>query len=147
MKRALFIVFFAACSLMGYTQRPKLIEFGWDYPDVDQLSKGLPAMQNTPFDGICFSLQRTIMDAFDTAVLKDSYFNFEKLRKLQWGKYSDNYIILRGFGATGSRWQDDRAWKIFIKNMQSLSKAMQAGRVKGILFDAEYYFDDSLRNP
>lgn len=51
-------------------QNVKIIEFGWDYPDVNQLEKRLDLMQHTPFDGICFSLQRNIMEAFDTLLKK-----------------------------------------------------------------------------
>jgi hypothetical protein len=115
LKSIVIFILFVILSLKNYAQPPKLIEFGWDYPDVDQLSHNLSAMQNSPFDGICFSLQRTIMDAFDTIVRNENYFQYEKLKTLKWGKYTDNYIILRGFGAIGSRWKDDRAWEILVK--------------------------------
>jgi hypothetical protein len=143
----LFIVITCA-YFNSEAQTPKLIEFGWDYPDVDQLSKRLDSMQNTPFDGICFSLQRTIMEAFDTIVQKESYFENNKLKTLKWGKYSDNYIILRGFGITGGRWFDDNAWKVFEENMKALSRTMATNStVKGILFDPEYYYENTFYNP
>lgn len=125
----------------------KLIEFGWDYPDAHQLSKNLPSMQSTPFDGICFSIQRTIMEAFDTIKHNESYFEYPKLKKLQWGKYTDNFIILRGFGKSGGRWFDDKVWRIFLQNMNGLSKALLAGHIKGIMFDPEYYYENTFYNP
>lgn len=124
-----------------------LIEFGWDYPDVTQLSVGLPLMQNTPFDGICFSLQRNIMEAFDTAAKPSNYFEYTRLTNLQWGKYHNNFIILRGFGKQGGQWFDNSAWKIICDNMLALSKSMNTPNVKGILFDPEYYYEDPLNNP
>lgn len=146
-KVILFLILFTVTSFQGFTQSPKLIEFGWDYPDVDQLSKGLSSMQNTPFDGICFSLQRGIMGAFDPIVQPEDYFEYKKLKTLQWGKYKDNFILLLGYGQTGGHWFDDEAWKGITKNMEGLSKAMSAKGIKGILFDPEYYLPDPLYNP
>ncbi|MEO7045733.1 MAG: hypothetical protein ABI091_10545 [Ferruginibacter sp.] len=128
-------------------QNVKIIEFGWDYPDVVQMSVRLDSMQNTSFDGICFSLQRQIMEAFDTSLQKDSYFEFKNLQALKWGKYSSNFIILRGFSITGGNWFDDKAWKNISVNMNNVSKAMQIGNLKGILFDPEYYYENKLFNP
>jgi len=142
----LFLILGALC-LNIKAQKPKLIEFGWDYPDVLQLSRSLPDMQNTPFDGICFSIQRSIMEAFDTTVHKEVYFEYKKIKELQWGKYSENYIILRGYGPNGARWFDDKMWRIFTQNIKALSKAMYVGKIRGILFDPEYYNDNPLYNP
>lgn len=104
-------------------------------------------MQNAPFDGICFSLQRNIMEAFDTAVQKDTYFEYDNLRSLNWGRYEKNFIILRGFSKTGGNWFDDRGWLAIRSNMMALSKAMLVGKLSGILFDPEYYYEDKLYNP
>ena len=65
----------------------KIIEFGWDYPAISELAVRLDSMQNTPFDGICFSFQRNIMEAFDTSLKNDGYFEFKQLQSLEWGKY------------------------------------------------------------
>ena len=145
-KRAFLCCIFLVNGIT-YAQQPALIKFGWDYPDVDQLSSILTRYQNTPFDGICFSLQRTIMEAFDTGVQKASYFEYDKLQQLKWGKYTHNFIILRGYAKTGGSWFDDAAWEKISKNMRSLSKAMTNNKVKGILFDPEYYLENKLLNP
>lgn len=143
---ACFIIF-TPFSFKAFAQKPVLIEFGWDYPDINQVSNRIDSMQNTPFDGICISLQRTIMEAFDTVAKKGNYFEYKKLKSLKWGKYTDNYFILRGFSKTGGNWFDDKAWITISKNMASLSKAMLIGKMKGILFDPEYYYEDKLYNP
>jgi hypothetical protein len=130
-----------------YSQKPVLIQFGWGYADVTQLSKGLDSMQNTPFDGLCFSLQRRIMEAFDTASLGEPYFEYDKLKSLHWGKYKDNYIVLRGFSKTGGNWLDDKAWQTITKNIEKLSKAILLGKCRGVLFDPEYYYNEQLYNP
>lgn len=138
---------FSFYPMLSNAQKPVIIEFGWDYPDVKILHKQIDSMQNTSFNGICFSLQRSIMEAFDTVSKTDGYFEYDKLEKIKWGKYTDNFIILRGFSKTGGNWFDDSAWIKIEKNITSLSKAIKAGGLKGILFDPEYYYPDSLYNP
>ncbi len=138
----LSVAFSEACS-----QNIKIIEFGWDYPDIYELSNRLDSMQNTPFDGICFSFQKNIMEAFDTSLKSESYFEFKRLQTLEWGKYSSNFIILRGFSKAGGNWFDDKAWKNISDNMINLSRAMQMQNIAGILFDPEYYYEDELFNP
>jgi len=141
------IIFFAGCNLQVPAQKGTLIEFGWDYPDVSQLYTNLPGMQNTPFDGICFSLQRKVMEAFDTTLKQPAYFEQDKLKNLNWGKYKANFIILRGFGKSGGRWFDDDSWTTISANMTNLSKALANPGIRGILFDPEYYYEDQLYNP
>ena len=143
----LFTFLFGFYPLLSNAQKPIIIEFGWDYPDVKTLHKQIDSMQNTPFNGICFSLQRSIMEAFDTVPKRDGYFEYDKLEKIKWGQYTDNFIIVRGFSKTGGNWFDDSAWITIEKNIIGLSKAMKAGRLKGILFDPEYYYSDTLYNP
>ncbi len=148
-KRKLIIgIFFIAASFQTDAQKNlKLIEFGWDYPDVSQLYSRLDSMQNTPFDGICFSLQRNIMEVFDTTLRGNNYFQLDKLAALKWGKYHNNFIILRGFSKTGGSWFDDRAWNNICANATNLSAAMASGYIAGILFDPEYYYEDKRFNP
>ncbi|MEP7106635.1 MAG: hypothetical protein ABI760_01610 [Ferruginibacter sp.] len=146
--KMILIFLFCITYRNTYAQKPTIICFGWDYPDVGQISKRIDSMQNTPFDGICFSLQKkSIMEAFDTQVKADSYFEYDKLRSLKWGKYTDNFIILRGYSKTGGNWFDDTAWFAIASNMRSLSKSMFTGKLKGILFDPEYYYQDTFYNP
>src|SRR5574343_1771764 len=128
-------------------QSGKLIEFGWDYPDVHQLSVNLPAMQQAPFDGICFSLNRQIMEAFDTAQHLPAFFPVKELVGLKWGKFQSNFVYLRGYGVRGGCWYNDSIWKRIISNMEQLSKVMQAPTIKGILLDPEYYYEDPFYNP
>ena len=128
-------------------QNPVIIEYGWDYPDINKLSKRLDSMQNTPFDGICFSLRPLVIDAFDTVAQKEAYFEYDKLQSLKWGKYTHNYLLLFGFSKTGGNWFDDKAWQAIEHNMNGLSKAMLVGKLKGILFDAEYYYSNQLYDP
>lgn len=148
----LFRKIIAVLLLINYTpqvygQKGTLIEFGWDYPDVAQLSAHLPEMQNTPFDGLCFSFNREIMEAFDTARRSPSYYELNKLKKLKWGKYQSNFFILWGFGKTGGCWFNDIIWKTILNNMSDLSVALANPGIKGVLFDPEYYYANQQYNP
>lgn len=146
-KRMMVISLFLLTFLKASSQDAKIIEFGWDYPDILQLSTRLDSMQNTPFDGICFSFQRNIMEAFDTSLKNESYFELKRLQSLEWGKYRSNFIILRGYSKTGGNWFDDKAWENISGNMANISRAMQMKNVEGIFFDPEYYYEDPTFNP
>ncbi|MEO5891600.1 MAG: hypothetical protein ABIQ31_15220 [Ferruginibacter sp.] len=142
------LLFFCSAIFTGLSaQKPVIIGFGWDYPDVNQLSKRIDSMQNTPFDGVCFSLQRDIVEVFDTVLQKDAYFKFDQLSSLKWGKYTNNFIFVRGYSKTGGNWFDDKAWLAITANMNNLSKAMLVSKSKGILFDPEYYYENKFYNP
>jgi hypothetical protein len=141
------LLLLAGSNLLSVAQKPVILEFGWDYPDVRQLATSLPNMQAAPFDGICFSLQNRITEAFDTTQHPERFFEWEQLPGLPWGKYTHNYLILRGFSKHGGHWTDDRAWQKIRFNMQRLSESLRTGGLRGILFDPEYYYADSLYNP
>lgn len=142
-----FYICLSIISIQSISQKPVIIEFGWDYPNVALLSERLDSMQHRPFDGICFSFQQTIMESFDTTEYKASYFEYSKLKKLKWGKFTDNYIFLRGLSKTGGSWFKDQSWINIARNMNRLSQAMTSGNIKGILFDPEYYYENALFNP
>ncbi|CAN5782937.1 hypothetical protein BH11BAC3_BH11BAC3_43960 [soil metagenome] len=141
------VILFTFFTIKLCAQKSTLIEFGWDYPDVDQLSKNLPAMQQTPFDGMCFAFNREIMEAFDTLRRLPGYYQPEKLKNLQWGKYQSNFFILWGFGKTGGHWFNDKIWNTITCNMADLSKALANPGIRGVLFDPEYYYQNQLYNP
>lgn len=125
----------------------KLIEFGWDSPSVSALKDNLSQREKTPFDGVCFSFDYNRYTAFDTARYADSKFQYTDLSKIQWGKFTDNFLIVRGAGRTGARWLDDRSWANISQNIKKISKALDIAKAKGIAFDPEYYFKDSTLNP
>src|SRR5665213_3065098 len=74
----------------------KIIEFGWDYPTITFLKNNAAKMQKTPFDGVCFSLDFDIYNAFDTTLYPDSKFQYNDLGAIQWGKFTDNFLLIRG---------------------------------------------------
>jgi hypothetical protein len=125
----------------------KLIEFGWDNPSVTSLKNNFNQREKTPFDGVFFSFDSDIYPAFDTTQYSDSKFQYNDLSKIKWGKFTDNFLLVRGAGHTGAHWLDDKSWENISQNIKKISKALAISKAKGIGFDAEYYFKDSTLNP
>lgn len=142
---ALFIQFTLHISFAQTAITKKLIEFGWDYPSVSYLKTNMGEIKKAPFDGICFSFDVDIYNAFDTTPFADSKFQYNNLSMIDWGKLTDNFILIRGAGYSGAHWLDDESWKKIAQNLQKVSKALSGPAIKGIAFDPEYYFRvDSL---
>ena len=125
----------------------KLIEFGWDYPKVSYLKTNLKTMEEQPFDGVVFSLDFDIYNAFDSLQRPDSVFQYNDLAKLKWKKFTDNFLFVRGAGLSGAHWLDDNSWVKIVQNLKKISKALAVSKAKGIGFDPEYYFSDATLNP
>lgn len=125
----------------------KLVEFGWDYPKVSYLKANLKTMEEQPFDGVVFSLDFDIYNAFDTLQRPDSFFQYNDLAKLKWKKFTDNFLLVRGAGLSGAHWLDDNSWVKIVQNLKKISKALAVSKAKGIGFDPEYYFSDATLNP
>lgn len=125
----------------------KLIEFGWDNPNVSSLKNNFIQREKTPFDGVFFSFDFDIYAAFDTTQYANSKFQYNDLSKIQWGKFTDNFLIVRGAGHTGAHWLDDASWAKISQNIKNISKVLAISKAKGIGFDPEYYFKDSTLNP
>jgi len=152
-KFIILMLWFVVCQLSHSVQAQnktigkKLIEFGWDYPDIKYLKDHINQMEKQPFDGVVFSIAPGILNAFDTLQLPDSYFQYESLSAIPWKKFTDNFLVIWGSGISGGHWLDDNSWTLITNNLVKVSKALSAGRLKGIAFDAEYYFSDPDLNP
>ena len=142
-----FLLIIASSTVNAQNSGKKLIEFGWDYPTVEYLKKNITQMEKTPFDGVVFSFDFKVYDAFDTLRYPDSVFQFYQLTKIPWKKFTDNFIFIRGESPNGAQWLNDKAWNNISENLKNISKAVFTSKVKGILFDPEYYIPDSSKNP
>jgi hypothetical protein len=127
--------------------KKKLIEFGWDYPNVSFLKSNITSMEKMPFDGVVFSFDFDIYNAFDTTQFADSKFQFNDLSKIQWKKFTDNFLFVRGAGLSGPHWLDDNSWLKITRNLKNISKALAISKAKGIGFDPEFYFNNPKLNP
>ena len=125
----------------------KLIEFGWDYPNVSFLKANIAKMEKAPFDGVVFSFDFDIYNAFDTTQRSDLQFQYKDLSEIQWKKFTDNFLLVRGASYTGAHWLDEASWSKIIENLKKVSLAVKMSKAKGIGFDAEYYYKDPMLNP
>lgn len=125
----------------------KIIAFGWDYPTVSYLLKNIEKINNTPFDGVCFSINKDIIQLFDTGLKRNEYFLFPELSKIKWSAQTANFLKVRGYGSNGPHWFNNTHWRNILKNAESVSKAVLLSNAKGILFDAEYYLEDPELDP
>ncbi len=149
-KSGIFIFFslivFPPNLLLAQNEK-KLIEFGWDYPNISFLKANIHSMEEKPFDGVVFSFDFDIYNAFDTTQQPDSKFQYNDLVKIQWKKFTDNFLFVRGASVSGAHWLDDNAWVKIIRNIKKVSKALAVSKAKGIGFDPEFYFNNPDLNP
>lgn len=149
-KSVILISFILSFSYLPFAQvinNKKLIEFGWDYPNISFLKANISRMEKAPFDGVVFSFDFDIYNAFDTTQYPDSKFQYNDLSQIHWKKFTDNFLLVRGASYTGAHWLDDESWLKIINNLKKVSEALKISKAKGIGFDAEYYYKDPELNP
>jgi hypothetical protein len=118
----------------------KLIEYGWDVPTPAQMSEGLAAMEKRPFDGLIFRLNGG-HNAFALKPLEAAMFAEDErvLPRLQFTRFTDNFVLIWASPPAGFDWFDDAQWEIIDANAEMLVGMAQAGHVRGICFDPEPY--------
>jgi hypothetical protein len=126
----------------------KLIELGWDYPKVSFLITHIGEMESkSPFDGVVFSFDADIFHSFDTIQFNDRFFQYNELPQINWKKFTDNFLQVRGAGNTGPHWLDDKSWLKITSNLRKISKSVYLSKARGIVFDPEYYLENPNLNP
>ena len=118
----------------------KLIEYGWDVPTPAQMRDELAAMEKRPFDGLIFRLSGG-HNAFVTKPLELAQFaqDAQILGRLEFTRFTDNFVLIWGSPPAGFDWFDETQWRIIEANAKLLVGIAQAGRVRGICFDPEPY--------
>jgi len=118
----------------------KLIEYGWDVPTPAQMDQELASMEKRPFDGLIFRLGGGY-NAFVLKPLEQASFaeDARSLRRLQFTRFTDNFVLIWGSPPAGFDWFDDTQWHVIEANAEMLVGNAQAGRVRGICFDPESY--------
>ena len=146
---ALFFVL-AACSQSSATLSvipppqtdKKLIEYGWDVPTTSFIHDNITKMQKRPFDGVAFKLsgeKEQPSSAFDSHKWSESELQLDSLAQINWGSFTNNFIVLWASNPVTMDWFDDQRWNIIAANMQLFSKALKISNAKGIFFDPEFY--------
>ncbi len=141
------LVTYSLTTMAQKSDEKKLLEFGWDYPKSSFIEANIKQMQQAPFDGVVFSFDAGIYNAFDTAILPDDHFDYAVLSKIKWQKLTDNFLFTRGASLSGAHWLEDESWNKIIKNLKKVSKALAISKAKGVAFDPEYYYKEAQYNP
>ncbi len=136
--KTLFILLALAAVCLAEPSRKKVIEFGWDVPQVDLVSKNIAKMEEMPFDGIVFRLKGGNM-AFDYKKPKPEDYkeDFKNSADIKWNKFTDNFIVL--FVASMQDWFDDGHWANITERVKLIAHAAKLARCKGVCIDPEPY--------
>lgn len=115
----------------------KLIKLGWDTRfQPTELAGQIDALQNTPFDGLSVPINALspvfTRERADEAALAEQ---FAALEALQWGRFTDNFILLRS--KSEMDWLSDPDWEAVVHNVRLLARAARIGGCRGICFDPE----------
>jgi len=129
----------------GEPVRKKLIEIGWDTPGAAYVRDHVRELEALPFDGIALTPQQgqTPVMFEDRAWTADEV-QLDALSSIQWKRFTDNYLSVRGQSPTGAGWFDDARWERITGNTRQLSAAVAAARARGIVFDPEFYYGDEI---
>jgi hypothetical protein len=122
----------------------KLLETGWDTPSPSFLKANIGAMQTRPFDGLIIRGSGP-QEVFTRVTTPANDFAQDRadLSSIDWGRFTDNFIILQSGTPDGWDWFNDADWAASEANAREFAKLAKVANLKGVLFDAEPY----LNNP
>lgn len=126
--------------------QPRLIEFGFDVPSARFIASHISEMERQPFDGLVFrpGPADVFRQAFDVQPWSAKDLHLGTLRKISWGRFTDNFLHLYGASFSSMDWFDDEHWRTITSNMQLYRRAVEACGCVGVAFDPEHY---GGRNP
>ena len=122
-------------------QDKKLIHYGWDAMNEQQLEQAVGRLQHLPFDGLSVR-NRTYINTFhNRAGLDDKSVEAAvgTMSRIKWGRFTDNFVNM--FAGAHSQWFNDAAWAEdghIIGNVRTLARMAKAGKCRGIIFDPEF---------
>jgi len=136
------ILFFTGAAFAEQPQK-KLIEYGWDLPYPDFVSKNIREMEAKPFNGIMFRL-REFNHLFDTSLWdeKKLLLQIEDLRRIRWVKFTDNFLCMYAANKWEMDWFNDEHWKIILSHIRRVAKIARSSGIVGLCLDPEPYGSD-----
>ena len=125
--------------------RAKLVEIGWDTPGAAYVRDNVRTIEELPFDGIAMTpVQGTTPDVFEDRAWTADDVQLDAFASIEWRRFTDNYLSVRGQSPTGGGWFDDARWDRITGNTEQLSAAVAAAGARGIFLDPELYYDDEI---
>ena len=136
---------FAQIEHAGPPQK-KLLEYGWDVPQPDYVAEHIREMEQRPFDGILMRVGG-LGKVFDpVAHTREDYAaQFEALERIEWGTFTDNFLMM--YAASKMDWFSDDDWAIVVDNVKLIASAAEVGGCVGVCFDAEPYGENPWHYP
>jgi hypothetical protein len=131
------------CATVGWAQRAlpskRLIEYGWDVPEPSYVRQHIREMEQRPFDGLILRMPDGFGKVFTVAKWDEAKFEaaLNELRAIQWGSFTDNFIIM--WAASTMDWFSDKDWAVVTDNVSLMVRAAAAAHCRGVCFDAEPY--------
>ena len=109
-------------------------------PSPETLLGQVERMQEMPFDGVRIALKGGT-NAFTPVKWDEGDFeaDYEALKKIRWGKFTDNFIQMNTASKPPQDWFNDGHWEAIAHNVRILAKAARIGRCAGICLDPEPY--------
>jgi hypothetical protein len=131
------------CSVKNDSGK-KLLETGWDTPTPAFIKANIAAMQARPFDGVVIR-GSDASEVFTKTPTPAASFAADRadLESLDWGRFTENFIIMQSGTPDGWDWFDDNHWASAEANARQFAMLAKAANLQGVLFDAEPY----LNNP
>jgi len=164
-KKSFFLLFLAfGCSVSlarAEEIKGKLIEFGWDMPDVPFLVKHIDRLEQLPFDGVVIDLGRRNTwsgakkrksglawsfwqkASIDSDLRKRVDEDIKLLGTVKPGALKYSFIQVNAHPG-GVDWFDDNAMKNVIYNWKLVARAVSKLGFGGIFFDIEYYHGSKI---
>lgn len=142
----------AKVLLPRYNTNKKLIELGWNGPDVNFLLNNMNLLGQRPFQGAVFraywpeyspGYKHNIFYPFEVS---ESYMKLDTLATINWAStLTDNFMTFWVAGHTYAEWFNDAQWEVVYSNMRRVSKAVVYAKAKGIFWDTEDYGNNLWR--
>jgi hypothetical protein len=93
-------------------------------------------IEELPFDGIAMTpVQGTTPDVFEDRAWTADDVQLDAFASIEWRRFTDNYLSVRGQSPTGGGWFDDARWDRITGNTEQLSAAVAAAGARGIFLD------------
>jgi hypothetical protein len=126
----------------------KLIHYGWDTMNEQQLEQAVGKLQHLPFDGLSIRNRTYINTFYNRGGLDDASIEaaVAATSRIKWGKFTDNFVNM--FAGAHSQWFNDAAWAEdghIIRNVRTLARMAKAGKCRGIIFDPEFITHEQER--
>jgi len=123
-------------------ERPikKLIGYAGDVPGIEFIQRHIREMERRPFNGI-FVHTRKLDHAFDIKPWnpKEIRQQADAAAKIEWRRFTDNFISLHATNTQNMDWFNDEHWNIITSNLKLFTEVIRAGKFKGVAWDTEQY--------